>query len=61
MPIVMARLVVIAVVAGVCALCVVLALHLFGLGEHAVIAAAVSASSSALVTSRSFRRVRVAG
>lgn len=39
----------IAVLSGLCALVVTLALHAIGLGEHAPIAAAASASSSAAV------------
>jgi hypothetical protein len=43
------------VVASVCAVTVVLVLHALGYGEHAVIAAAISASTSAGVTAAQFR------
>jgi len=42
------------VIASVCAVTVVLVLHALGQGEHAVIAAAVSGSTSAGVTAMSF-------
>lgn len=45
----MNQLVAIAIISGLCALVVTLVLHAIGLGEHAPIAAAVSASSSAIV------------
>jgi hypothetical protein len=49
------ELLVVCVVACVCAVAVVLVLHALGFGEHAVIAAAVSGSTSAGVASVQFR------
>lgn len=54
----MPQIIAIAVISGLCALGVVLTLRLVGLGEHAPVAAAVSASSSAVVASRSLWRHR---
>jgi hypothetical protein len=46
---------VVCVVASLCAVTVVLVLHALGYGDHAVIAAAVSGSTSAGVASMQFR------
>lgn len=51
----LAQLVAVGVIAGVCALLVALALIALGLGEHAPIAAAVSAATSSAVAMNSVR------
>lgn len=52
------HIVVVAIIAAVCALAVSLALHFLGLDRHIPIAAAVSASSAAVVASTTARRAR---